>query len=217
MTDVACPNGHQVNSDHLYCPQCGRRVSEREAEKPAEKSGAVVPPQSTDGHPSPKQQPVVPSAAGGPSPTADGLRAKPRLALAWGGALVAVALVVVAAIALTRASHTVEGSFTLIDSDGFDNFGGGCEGSGGYSDIGAGTDVTVRDEDGALLATTSLGMGEEDEPLCTFEFTLEDVPEAKFYAFEVADRGELSYSYEEMEDNDWTFGATLGDFDDGDF
>lgn len=79
-----------------------------------------------------------------------------------------------------------------------------------------GTEVTVKDEDGTLLASGSLQAGELAEVLegvllfCEFPFTIEDVPDAKFYSIETGDRGELSYSKEEMEEMNWKVEFSLG-------
>ena len=43
-----------------------------------------------------------------------------------------------------------------------------CEGTDGYSDIGRGTQVTVKNGKGEILATTSLGQGRGDQVTCTF-------------------------------------------------
>jgi hypothetical protein len=110
-------------------------------------------------------------------------------------------------------SPPIEGFFTLNGgSRGVTNLGSGrCEGDGGYSDIHSRTQVVVRDESGTILATTNLGDGElVDSGTCEFEFDLPALPRANFYAFEIARRGELTYSFSEMEDYGWIFGASLG-------
>jgi hypothetical protein len=108
--------------------------------------------------------------------------------------------------------HTIEGSITLVDLDGYgDDFAGGCEGTGGYSDISAGAAVTVRDGEGSMLATSDLDSGEDDGFGCTFPFTVQDVPNAHFYEIEVSHRGSLSYSKDEMQANRWTVDFSLGD------
>lgn len=141
-----------------------------------------------------------------------------------------VAVVLLAVVALTvfkKESHTITGSITLsaflgdtsIALDDYQNPAKGdeCSGLGGYDDMDAGTEVTVKDEDGTLLATGSLQEGKlsdfsEDGAffLCKFSFVIEDVPDAKFYSIETGTRGEISFSKEEMEKQDWEVGLSLG-------
>jgi hypothetical protein len=132
-------------------------------------------------------------------------------ALAGAGLLVAITIVALV-FALGRESHTVEGDFTLMDPEGYseDFAGGGCSGDGGYDDISAGTQVNIRDGSGELLASSSLDAGEDMSIACTFTFTVDDVPKADFYSVEVGDRGDLSYSYDEMVENSWYVSLSLG-------
>ncbi len=93
-----------------------------------------------------------------------------------------------------------------------------CWGIGGYDDMAAGTQVTVRNENDALIAKGALSEGAISPrgptgtlPDCDFAFTVRDVPNAAFYTIEVSHRGELTYSREEMEALDWEVAFTLGD------
>jgi hypothetical protein len=114
------------------------------------------------------------------------------------------------------AHHTINGSITLIDTSnntlfpGITAVAGGCQGSGGYSDMSPGDGVTVKDGDGKLLATTTLGSGSGTTTRCTFDFSLPNVPEAAFYTIEVGRRGGLSYPLAEMKAQDWSVELTLG-------
>lgn len=71
----------------------------------------------------------------------------------------------------------VTGTFTLYDSSyygsGIAAYGGTCTGDGGYSDIGPGTDVVVKDGSGAVIATTALGSGSGTSSRCEFSFSEE--------------------------------------------
>ena len=111
-------------------------------------------------------------------------------------------------------STEVTGTFTLLDPGGFTGV-ENCSGSGGYSDIDMGTQVVVKDKTGTLIATSSLGPGETRSfagfEVCEFSFRVE-VPSEEFYSFEVADRGSLSYTREELEARDWRVEFSLGDF-----
>lgn len=99
-------------------------------------------------------------------------------------------------------------NFQLNDSGSALN---GCQGSGGYSDIGTGTPVTLRNGAGDLLATASLGSGSNLGVSCVWETVLRDVPRREdFYVVEVGDRGEISQSRTELEAGDFTFDISLG-------
>lgn len=80
---------------------------------------------------------------------------------------------------------------------------------GGYSDIGAGTQVRVTDETGILLATSVLKGGVLTlEGGCAFTFNV-DVPEAKMYQFEISRRGAVAYTREDLEQRGWTVHLSL--------
>lgn len=136
------------------------------------------------------------------------------------GGVIFIAVVAAAAfIAATNSGlltphHTVGGSFVLTDtsssSSSIQNSSSGCHGIGGYSDMGPGTGATLKDGEGKILATSTLGSGTGTPTTCTFTFTFSNVPEAAFYSFEVGHRGGLTYSLQDMKDRGWTLGATLG-------
>ena len=82
---------------------------------------------------------------------------------------------------------------------------------GGYSDIHPGTSVTVRDEAGKILATTTLGAGHyESAEGCVYGFEVADLPDAKFYQVEVSHRGEITYSEDELNASGWNVALELG-------
>lgn len=109
---------------------------------------------------------------------------------------------------LRGGSHPVTGTFALVDLDGF--FTGPCFGSGGYSDIGPGTQVVVKDRSGKIMATGSLGPGKaRGGSICQFKFAME-VPSSDFYSFEVGRRGSITYTPEELEAAGWHVGFSLG-------
>lgn len=115
-------------------------------------------------------------------------------------AVVAVLVIGVAAVIslkLMSPKHTITGSITAPE----------C--GGGY-DIG-GASVEVRDESGKLVgaATTSLGETTSTGYLCTASFTVPDVPKAKFYDVTIGTHGGPSYTYEEMQRNEWTLELSL--------
>lgn len=115
----------------------------------------------------------------------------------------------------TPLTHTVTGSFVLTDtsvySSGITAVGGQCQGADGYSDIGPGTPVTLKDENGTTLADTSLGYGTGTVARCTFTFTLTGVTDtAKFYSIEVGRRGAITNSHDELKAAGWTFSLSMG-------
>ena len=105
-------------------------------------------------------------------------------------------------------TYSATGSFTLVD--GVWDVGESCPGSGGYSDIRTGTQVTVRNQDGTILATSRLGGGTATTLVrCEFLFEVASLPEAAFYSFEVSHRGEITYSFEDMKASSWDVGLIL--------
>ncbi|HEX5566739.1 MAG TPA: hypothetical protein VFY14_07405 [Streptomyces sp.] len=85
-----------------------------------------------------------------------------------------------------------------------------CSGTGGYSDIRFGTQVSVTDAAGTLVAKGSLGLGQKTELGCEFPFTVDDItPGSKFYTVEVSHRGGLTQSEDELRAGGLAF--TLGD------
>jgi hypothetical protein len=112
------------------------------------------------------------------------------------------------------AHHDIVGTFVLMNTENSASAiavtSSDCRGGGGYSDIAPGTPVTVRDETGKLLASSSLGVGTGTVTRCTFTFTLKGVPEVSFYSVEVGRRGQISNSLADMQANGWRFGLTLG-------
>lgn len=106
-------------------------------------------------------------------------------------------------------THDISGTFTLIDSD-VDSDGSKCWGTGGYDDVEEGLEVTVRDEEGTLLGESELGDSRQHSELaCVLSFEIADVPKAKFYSIEVGSRGDLNYSYSEMEEREWKVAFSL--------
>jgi len=102
--------------------------------------------------------------------------------------------------------HTLKGTMTLHEVVS----GTSCTGTGGYSDIQAGTEVVVKDQAGKVLATASLGDGRVDSGTCVFDFSVSHLPDADFYQVEVSHRGNVTYSKADLEKTNWTIGVELG-------
>jgi len=90
---------------------------------------------------------------------------------------------------------------SLVDTDG-----GGiqmtgdktCAGSGGYSDIQAGAEVVISDDNGATLAITHLTGGSGLSTSCEFSIATK-VPAGKgFYGVTVSHRGTVKMSEAEV-------------------
>jgi hypothetical protein len=97
---------------------------------------------------------------------------------------------------------TVSGTFVLIDSAGMDAIasdGASCEGADGYSDVGHGTPVTVKNGKGEILATTSLGQGKGSSANCIFSFSFPVTEGHDRYVVSVGRRGEFSYTFEQLQ------------------
>lgn len=107
------------------------------------------------------------------------------------------------------ATRDVTVSFVLRDADTAYS---GCEGSGGYSDIGSGTPVRITSASGEILGAASLGPGSNThEDWCRWEVTIPAVRLGEaFYSAEVSDRGVITYSGEELAANDYRFELSLG-------
>lgn len=102
--------------------------------------------------------------------------------------------------------------FGLLDSDG----GVSCDEGGGpgYNDIGPGMPITVRNEEGTLIGSGSLPDTGDDEyePFGCIWTVQVMVPEGhKQYAVEGGDRGEVTFSSDKLEGQDWIVEVGVGD------
>lgn len=161
---------------------------------------------------------------------------KRRLFVAGGIAAAAVLVVLLVVVATGgEDGQTLTGEFTLTDTDSVSGTAESCRGTGGYSDVGPGMNVTVRNGSGEVIAsgnTESLDAeeyfgteeeegGESTSPQeraetmfevlgCTVVFETK-VPKEDFYVIAVGRRGELSFSRQELEELNWNVSLTLGD------
>lgn len=122
------------------------------------------------------------------------------------GAVLAATLV-----AGCSSGHTIAGTFVLTDA-GVAYSATDCSGTGGYSDIKAGTGVVLKDGAGKTIGTSNLvnDVSSSAAGKCAYTFTVE-APYADFYAVAVGHRGELTYSNAEMTARGWAVGFTLGE------
>ena len=125
-----------------------------------------------------------------------------------------LAVVGFVAIACGGSQPTLHGRLHLSTSDGVFHSGNKCHGTGGYDDLQQGASVTVKNEAGSIIATTSLDDGVSDPAYptvaCDFSFVVPNVPDAKFYTVEVSHRGALTYSKDQLTANGWKVEASIG-------
>jgi hypothetical protein len=81
---------------------------------------------------------------------------------------------------------------------------------GGYGDIRNGTEITVLDAQGTVLAAGQLTHGELSGVGAVFSFVISEVPKESLYQVRVADRGSVTYSFHQLEDSSWTISPALG-------
>jgi hypothetical protein len=120
-------------------------------------------------------------------------------------------LALIAILGCGGGKRLVTGSITVRDTDQAYSTGALCRTEGGYDDVRVGTDVVVKDGQGAIIGVGSLEDGQADSAFdCRFDFSLE-VKDSEFYSFEVGDRGEISYSRADLEAQAWDVSFSLGD------
>jgi hypothetical protein len=96
------------------------------------------------------------------------------------------------------------GTFVLIDTSkeylsSIESDDGKCHGVHGYSDIGSGTQVMVKNGKGEILASASLGEGHGDDVNCKFAFSFPITEGQDRYVVSVGHRGEFSYTFEQLQ------------------
>jgi len=138
----------------------------------------------------------------GPPPVS-GERHAPRLALI---AAAVLACAIVGGVFIAKghakaAAFVSRGSMTLSDSDhnGIRFSGTSCEGSGGFSDIHTGAQVTVTDQSGKTVGISELQQGSYAAGNnCAFPFQVKVPSGLKFYGVAVTHRGTVQYSETQM-------------------
>jgi hypothetical protein len=102
---------------------------------------------------------------------------------------------------------------------GTDRETGACWGQSGYSDIRAGTIVTIYDSSGAIVGGGSLADPQYDLTsvaskrfYCEFKWSASDIPNDDVgYSVEVASRGRVFFSAEQLKSNGWELNTVLGE------
>ena len=103
----------------------------------------------------------------------------------------------------------IDGSLTIASPGDVQVTGSSCRGAGGYSDIQEGSQVTVEDAAGKLIAISTLRAG-SGLLACVFPFSVVKVPNVAFYKVAVGRRGAVSYSADELRTSSWHVDLTLG-------
>ncbi len=145
------------------------------------------------------------------TPPASTSRRLPGRTMWWliGGGALAIVVAIVVTLSLVGGGRDLTVKFALIDLDGVSCAGG----TGGYNDVGPGMSVVVRNNDGQVIGTGSLGdNGEKIESVaCEWTALVEDVPSGEdYYAVTVGRRGEQVYTGDELEEQNWEISLSLG-------
>jgi hypothetical protein len=137
-------------------------------------------------------------------------------------------------------TFTIRGRYGILDIEANPSIQGGttdCRGTGGYIDINPGTSVKVTNSDGKTIGTDVLESYDSDKALlddlnatldggdpfemklvhqmdgvaCFFHFTA-DVVKSDFYTIKVGtDRGEVTWSFDELKEDNFIVAISLGD------
>ena len=104
---------------------------------------------------------------------------------------------------------TVTVDFTLYDKA---TAATGCVGTLGYEDISEGAVVTTTNQNGTIIGSASLGKGvASNSEQCDWVIKIHDVPTtATQYSTNVARRGAVTVSKQELETTYWETGIQLG-------
>ena len=121
----------------------------------------------------------------------------PRVA----GLVCAIVVLIFILVAVSPGKTEITGDVSVLGNTSASTYstGGTCSTYGGYSDITAGTSVTVRDASDSIVGIGSLSAGSSNSGSCVFTFSVPDVPDSSFYSIEVSKRGALTYSAEDVE------------------
>jgi len=227
---TACSQGHPLLPEAQFCSKCGEAVD-----------GLAKP----IAHPAPAASDVEAQSRRGP-----------RLPVLLLGGLALLGLIATIFYFVAAGRETqLRGVAVLFDSGEDPAITGSwdeCEGTGGYSDFGAGMNISLTDREGDIVGTGSvenitearlteivemdriatdagnvlIGIdatdrtAAEDElrsllkltegTTCMLYFSAE-VEESDYYSVELASRGALDYSMQEMTESAWILSISLGD------
>jgi hypothetical protein len=142
-----------------------------------------------------------------PAPARDKRTRTSLLVVAFFVLVVAVAGTLVFTLQASRQPLTIE--YGLLDTDGGSDCSGG---DGGYSDIAPGMPVTVADEKGTILASTTIPETGEDLGFgCIWTLRVAVPDDAAQYSIEGGRRGAVTYSHQELQAQHWQVSLGIGD------
>lgn len=94
---------------------------------------------------------------------------------------------------------TIAGQLVLTDKSLDAAAGAACAGRGEYSDIRRGAQVVITDETGTTMALADLGQGRSvGTNMCSFPFTVPDLPGRSFYGVEIGNRVKVQFTPEQV-------------------
>ena len=194
-------------------------------EPPAGPAYGTPPPDLGYGAPPPYDAPLDPPGPWPPGPWSPGPpppppphRSRTPLLLAVGG-VVLIALVVGVVLALksggggggSGSDRTLTIDYTVEDPDnGVDCSSGG---TGNLADIQPGMPVRVTDENGTVVASTTLpdtGASVGSGAGCTWSMDVSVPDGVTQYGVEVGSRGTVTFSHEKLDSAGWTASVSLG-------
>ena len=100
-------------------------------------------------------------------------------------------------------NHQIQGAFVVTNPDNFIRLGDYCAGEGAFAVLERDADVRVWDANGNVLATTMALSGDQLDSTCSFQFTLDDVPNADEYHFQFGDHPVYVITSDNLEQSDW--------------
>lgn len=119
-------------------------------------------------------------------------------------------------------TYNLQGSITVVGEKPDFAIGKGQQGGlgddcftgGGYSDIAEGMEVVVKNGKDETLAIGRLSGGKFTKAgswdrSCTFNFSVQNIPETSFYVIQTGGRGEKQYSLSEMQQSNWNLEYSL--------
>jgi hypothetical protein len=119
-----------------------------------------------------------------------------------------------AATTTTQERYSISGTFSLngLQGDDFETESDGdlCYGAGGYDDIQDGAAVTITNETSTVIGTGALEQSRYTGAGCEFLFTVPNLPRAKFYRIEISHRGQVNFSYDDLEKDSWYVRLDIG-------
>lgn len=118
-------------------------------------------------------------------------------------------------------SHTISGQIHVIDPY-YGRPGEPCnQHRRGYQDVMQGMSITIKDGRGNIIAAVDAPPGANEDTgvetgsvdslvVCRVSIPEFQVPDSDFYVFSLGQRGEITKSRQQMQENDWQLELSLG-------